>query len=110
MAVFRRFGGLALFGIRIQYSALFCRILKILGKITLAPCKLTGYLVDDLTSAVEAFNRVSSDSRVGLKGRVEFGCIVLGVEVAFLEWGQAPKPPSFVALRATTQSTRWSLI
>ena len=34
----------------------------------------------------------------------------VGVEVAFLEWGQAPKPPSFVALRATTQSTRWSLI
>ena len=26
-----------------------------------------------------------------------------------LEWGQAPKPPSFVVLRATTQSTRWSL-
>ena len=31
------------------------------------------------------------------------------VDVASLEWGQAPKPPSFVALRATTQSTRWSL-
>ena len=30
--------------------------------------------------------------------------------LASLEWGQAPKPPSFVALRATTQSTRWSLI
>ena len=89
MAVFRQFGGLAVFGIRIQYSALFCRILKILGKITLAPCKLTGYLVDDLTSAVEAFNRVSSDSRVGLKGRVEFGCIVLGVKLNLdaLCWG-----------------------
>ena len=30
--------------------------------------------------------------------------------LASLEWGQAPKPPSFVALRATTQSTRWSLL
>ena len=31
------------------------------------------------------------------------------MEGRFLEWGQAPKPPSFVALRATTQSARQSL-
>ena len=29
--------------------------------------------------------------------------------MSYLKWGQAPKPQSFVALRATTQSTRWSL-
>ena len=38
------------------------------------------------------------------------GVDIEDIEVASLEWGQAPKPPSFVALRATTQSTRWSLI
>ena len=37
------------------------------------------------------------------------GVDIEDIEVASLEWGQAPKPPSFVALRATTQSTRWSL-
>ena len=36
------------------------------------------------------------------------GVDIEDIEVASLEWGQAPKPPSFVALRATTQSTRWS--
>ena len=38
------------------------------------------------------------------------GVDIEDMEFASLEWGQAPKPPSFVALRATTQSTRWSLI
>ena len=49
-------------GVRLRYSALFCRILQILGKMTLVPCKLTENLVDDLKSAVEGFNREGSDS------------------------------------------------
>ena len=77
----------------------FAEYCKYLAKWLLYPANL----LDDLTSAVEGFNREGSDSWVGLEG-----CV--GVEVASLEWGQAPKPPSFVALRATTQSTRWSLL
>ena len=41
-----------------------------------------------------------------IPGKLNFPGIV---RISSLEWGQAPKPPSFVALRATTQSTRWSL-
>ena len=71
---------------------------KYLAKSLSYPTNLLGigwFSLSVLESAVEGFNRVGSDSGVGL---------------ASLEWGQAPKPPSFVALRATTQSTRWSLI
>ena len=62
MAVFRRFALERYSALFCLYSALFCRILQILGKMTLVPCKLTGDLVDDLKSAVEGFNREGSDS------------------------------------------------
>ena len=77
------------------YSALFCRILENTWQNHSRIPSIGWFSLSVIESAVEGFNRVGSDSGVGL---------------ASLEWGQAPKPPSFVALRATTQSTRWSLI
>ena len=83
-ALFRQFA-------LVPYSALFCRILENTWQNHSRILIIGWFSLSVIESAVECFNRVGSDSGVGL---------------ASLEWGQAPKPPSFVALRATTQSTR----